>query len=126
MGFMSFFGKIQFRSVIYVIGAVAALAVVIIIGLRHLSDQPDARPSAVAAVPVTASVALREDVPNIVSVLGTVQPIDVVSVQARVNGPIVKLEFTPGQDVKENQELFLIDPRPFPNGARSGASAAST
>ena len=110
---MRFLGKIRFRSVIYVISAVAVIAFVIIIGLRHLGGQPDARPGAVAAVPVTASVALREDVPNIVSVLGTVQSIDIVSVQARVNGPIVKLEFTPGQDVRENQELFLIDPRPF-------------
>jgi membrane fusion protein, multidrug efflux system len=110
---MRVLGKIRFRSVIYVISALAVISAVIIIGLRHLGDQPDARPSAVAAVPVTASIALREDVPNIVSVLGTVQSIDIVSVQARVNGPIVKLEFTPGRDVRENQELFLIDPRPF-------------
>jgi membrane fusion protein, multidrug efflux system len=110
---MRFFWKGQSRSFIYVIGGVAALAVAVILGLRRLGDQDDGRSGAVAAVPVTATVALRENVPNIVSVLGTVQPIDIVSVQARVNGPIVKVEFTPGQDVTENQELFLIDPRPF-------------
>jgi multidrug efflux system membrane fusion protein len=52
-------------------------------------------------------------VPEIVSALGTVQSIDSIAVQARVNGPIVKIEFAAGQDVKEGQELFLIDPRPF-------------
>ena len=51
--------------------------------------------------------------PEIVNAIGTVQSIDNVSVQAQVNGPIVKIEFTPGQDVKQGQELFLIDPRPY-------------
>src|SRR6202012_4518628 len=64
-------------------------------------------------VPVTAGFAARQDVPNAVSELGTVQSLENVSIQARVSGPIVKIEFTPGEDVKEGQELFLIDPRPF-------------
>ena len=51
--------------------------------------------------------------PEIVNAIGTVQSIDNVSVQAQVNGPIIKIEFTPGQDVKQGQELFLIDPRPY-------------
>ena len=51
--------------------------------------------------------------PEIVNAIGTVQSIDNVSLQAQVNGPIVKVEFTPGQDVKQGQELFLIDPRPY-------------
>jgi membrane fusion protein, multidrug efflux system len=104
--------KVRSRSVIYAVAAVVAVGVVIF-ALRFLDSQPAAQINANAAVPVTAAVAIREDVPTIVSVLGTVQSIDIVSVQARVNGPIVKLEFTPGQDVKENQELFLIDPRPY-------------
>jgi membrane fusion protein, multidrug efflux system len=109
---MKFFGKIRSRSVIYAVGAIVALGVVIL-ALRFLDSQPVAPINANATVPVTAATAMREDVPTIVSVLGTVQSIDIVSVQARVNGPIVKVEFTPGQDVKENQEMFLIDPRPF-------------
>jgi multidrug efflux system membrane fusion protein len=109
---MRFFGKIRSRPIIYAVGTVAALGVVIF-ALRFLDSQPAAQINTNAAVPVTAGVAMREDVPTIVSVLGTVQSIDIVSVQARVNGPIVKVEFTPGQDVKENKEMFLIDPRPF-------------
>jgi len=109
---MKFFGKIRSRSINYAVGAVVALGVVIL-ALRFLDSQPVAPINANATVPVTAATAMREDVPTIVSVLGTVQSIDIVSVQARVNGPIVKVEFTPGQDVKENQEMFLIDPRPF-------------
>lgn len=64
-------------------------------------------------MPVTAAIATRKDVANSVTALGTVQSIDSVALQARVSGPIVKVEFTPGQDVKQGQELFLIDPRPY-------------
>ena len=41
------------------------------------------------------------------------QSIDSVAIQPRVTGAIQKIEFTPGQNVKQGQELFLIDPRPF-------------
>ncbi|MFZ3308284.1 MAG: efflux RND transporter periplasmic adaptor subunit [Xanthobacteraceae bacterium] len=58
-------------------------------------------------------MAQRQNVPDIVDAIGTVQSIDNVSVQAQVNGPIIKIAFTPGQDVKKGQELFLIDPRPY-------------
>ncbi len=69
--------------------------------------------TAAPAVPVTAAVATRQDVPQIINALGTVQSIDTVNIVARVTGTIDKIEFTPGQIVKQGQELFLIDPRPF-------------
>lgn len=65
------------------------------------------------SVPVTAAVATRQDVPEIVNAIGNVQSIDGVSVLPRVTGAIQKIEFSPGQDVKQGQELFLIDPRPY-------------
>jgi multidrug efflux system membrane fusion protein len=99
------------RRLVYAIGAVVVLAIAVV-GVVHLRGQ---KPTKVAAapVPVTAGLAAREDVPNIVSALGTVQSIDGVSIQARVNGPIVRIEFKAGEDVKEGEELFLIDPRPY-------------
>ena len=48
-----------------------------------------------------------------ISTVGTVQSIDSVAIQPRVTGVIEKVGFTPGQDVKQGQELFLIDPRPY-------------
>ncbi|HTV28316.1 MAG TPA: efflux RND transporter periplasmic adaptor subunit [Xanthobacteraceae bacterium] len=66
-----------------------------------------------SAVPVTAAVATRENVPEIVNAIGNTQSIDNVAVEPRVTGTIEKIEFTPGQDVKKSQELFLIDPRPY-------------
>jgi membrane fusion protein, multidrug efflux system len=66
-----------------------------------------------AAVPVTTAVVTERDVPNFVHALGTVQPIEMVNVQSRVNGQIMQAYFTQGQYVKKGDPLFLIDPRPY-------------
>jgi membrane fusion protein, multidrug efflux system len=104
--------KINSRRLVYLLGAavVLVLAIALLMYVRGRSGPP---PHAAAAIPVTGGEARRQNVPNIISQIGTVQSIDSVSVQARVNGPIVKIEFTAGQEVKKGQELFLIDPRPF-------------
>lgn len=66
-----------------------------------------------SAVPVTVAVAKVQDVSNYLEELGTVQTIDSVNVQSRVMGEMQAIYFTPGQDVKQGQPLFLIDPRPY-------------
>lgn len=94
----------------------ALLVVALIgVGVRQLDGAVPAasRPLVVSAVPVTAAVATRRDVPEILDAIGTVQSIDNVAIQPRVTGAIQKIEFAPGQNVKQGQELFLIDPRPY-------------
>lgn len=110
---MRYSKKTQPRRLIYASSTVIAV-IVATLGWRYFAARtaPPSNPNS-AEVPVTAGIANRQDVPNVVAALGTVQSIDGVSVQARVNGPIVKVEFAPGQGVKEGQELFLIDPRPY-------------
>jgi membrane fusion protein, multidrug efflux system len=109
--------KSPFRRVVLLLGGALVIALVVI-GVRHFSSGQvgganGATTAANAAVPVTATTATRLDVPNLISTIGTVQSIDSVAIQPRVTGAIQKIEFTPGQDVKQGQELFLIDPRPF-------------
>jgi multidrug efflux system membrane fusion protein len=99
------------RLVTYAIAAVVLIAIVV--AALSYFHRPTTVASAPAPIPVTDALAERQDVPEIVNAIGTVQSIDNVSVQAQVNGPIIKVEFTPGQDVKQGQELFLIDPRPY-------------
>jgi multidrug efflux system membrane fusion protein len=65
------------------------------------------------AVPVTTAAAVRQDVPALVQSLGTVTPIQTVSVQSRVSGQIMSVSFVQGQRVTQGQPLFLIDPRPY-------------
>jgi membrane fusion protein, multidrug efflux system len=99
------------RRLVFTAAAVAVLAL-IIVGAGYFRPR-QAESQAPAPVPVTAAIATRADVPVIVNAIGNVQAIDMVSVQPRVTGIITKVEFTPGQYVKQGQELFLIDPRPY-------------
>ncbi len=101
------------RGVKIIIGL--SIIVGIAFGVRELGNPapPPSTAAAPAAVPVTAALAIRQDVPDVVHVIGTVQSIDGISLYPRVTGNIQKIEFTPGQNVKQGQELFLIDPRPY-------------
>lgn len=64
-------------------------------------------------VPVTVATAVRRDVPVTVTAVGNVQPVATVSVLSQVNGQVLKIHFTEGQDVREGDLLFTLDPRPF-------------
>ncbi|MGH6676525.1 MAG: efflux RND transporter periplasmic adaptor subunit, partial [Xanthobacteraceae bacterium] len=101
------------RSIGIIIGLVIIAGVAFGVRERTSRTMTAGNHAAPSAVPVTAAVATRKDVPKIIDAIGTVQSIDSVSIVPRVTGTIEKIEFTPGQDVKEGQELFLIDPRPY-------------
>jgi multidrug efflux system membrane fusion protein len=64
-------------------------------------------------VPVTAGTATARDMPVYVRGLGSVQAYNNVTVKSRVDGAIVKVDFTEGQEVKTGDILFEIDPRPY-------------
>jgi len=89
------------------------------LGLGLLAG-PQATPAAATpgsapgpAVPVWADKAARADVPIYVSGIGTVQAYNSVLVKARVDGQIVKIDFTEGQTVRAGDLLAEIDPLPF-------------
>ena len=65
------------------------------------------------AVPVTVAIAEARDIPVFVRGLGNVQAFKTVAVKTRVDGQIVKIDFQEGQEVKQGDPLFQIDPRPF-------------
>lgn len=69
--------------------------------------------SATPPVPVTAETAAAKDMPVYVHGLGSVQAYNTVTVKSRVDGQIVKVAFTEGQEVKAGDLLFQIDPRPY-------------
>jgi membrane fusion protein, multidrug efflux system len=96
-----------------IFGTLAAIVVLIVVAVRLVSHSKPATNAAQPGVPVTAAVATRQDVPEIINALGTVQSIDSVNIVPRVMGTIDKIEFTPGEIVKQGQLLFVLDPRPF-------------
>jgi len=90
------------------------LVLVALLAAAGCSDRASGTQRATAPpVPVLVAEAVRRDVPLDVSIIGTVQALTTVGVKSQVSGQVVKVNFTEGQDVKAEQLLFTIDPRPF-------------
>lgn len=64
-------------------------------------------------VPVLAATAVTKDVGVYLNGLGTVAPLTTVTVKSRVDGQLLRIDFTEGQSVRAGQLLAELDPRPF-------------
>jgi multidrug efflux system membrane fusion protein len=64
-------------------------------------------------VPVLAATAKTQDVGVYLNGLGTVAPLNTVSVRSRVDGQLLRIDFQEGQAVRGGQLLAELDPRPF-------------
>jgi len=65
------------------------------------------------AVPVTAIAAARTDIPVLVEALGTVQALNAITIRSQVDGVLVEIGFTEGQEVRRGDVLARIDPRTY-------------
>lgn len=86
---------------------IVVLAVAVAAGCAK--DQPRQRP----IVPVTVAAVQQRSVPNEISAIGSVTPIQAVAVRSQVGGTLVQVGFEEGEDVRAGQILFQIDPRPY-------------
>ncbi len=66
-----------------------------------------------ASIPVAVATAEVRDLPVILNGLGSVEAFNTVAVKSRIDGQLVKVAFTEGQEVKEGDLLAVIDPRPY-------------
>ena len=64
-------------------------------------------------VPVEVAAATRKDVPMQIKSIGNVEALSTVSVRSQIEGTLQRVYFTPGQEVKKGELLFMIDPRPL-------------
>ena len=63
--------------------------------------------------PVRVVQAESRSIAVVLKALGTVTPINTVVVRSRLDGELVRVYFTEGQNVKAGQVLAEIDPRPY-------------
>lgn len=100
------------------------LALALLAGCSGKDGAPGAGPAGGAPPPPTVGVvtvapqvvALQTELP------GRVEPVRVAQVRARVNGVVLKRQFTEGSEVRAGQRLFLIDPAPYQAALDSAAA----
>jgi membrane fusion protein, multidrug efflux system len=71
------------------------------------------RPAGAVAIPVTAATIAKGDVDITLDALGTVTSLATVAVVSQVNGQLMRVAYTEGQEVKKGDPLVEIDSRPF-------------
>jgi multidrug efflux system membrane fusion protein len=94
-----------------------ALVVIGVIGIGWFYIQHDratpSRPAGAVAIPVTAATITKGDVDITLDALGTVTSLATVTVISQINGQVMRVAYTEGQEVKKGDLLVEIDSRPF-------------
>lgn len=64
-------------------------------------------------VPVLTAKSIQKEVPIEIRSIGNVQAYSTVAIKSLVNGTLTAIHFKEGDEVRQGQLLFTIDPRPF-------------
>jgi multidrug efflux system membrane fusion protein len=75
----------------------------------QVAGGPAGRPAA----PVVVTSVEQRDIPVQIHAIGNVEAYQTVQIRSQVNGQIQKIFFKEGEDVREGQQLFQLDKRPF-------------
>ena len=105
----------------------ALIAVAVALGLYFINDSGarEKRPArGPVAIPVAVAIAAQQSVPVRLQAIGNVEAYSTVALKARVDGQIVAVNFTEGQEVKKGDVLFRIDARPFQAALRQAQANA--
>jgi membrane fusion protein, multidrug efflux system len=84
-------------------------AVLFLSGCGSKEPQITARPPA----PVVVANVEQQDIPVQIQAIGNVEAYQTVQIRSQVNGQIQKIFFKEGEDVRQGQQLFQLDKRPF-------------
>jgi membrane fusion protein, multidrug efflux system len=100
------------------LAVLTAAAALVVGGVGFWTTRDRAAPvatdqDAAPAIPVTVGVVTARDVPVLLQGIGTVQAFNTIAIKSRVDGTIVAVDFTEGQEVEAGTRLFQIDPRPY-------------
>lgn len=106
------------RRLIIVLVVVLAIIGFIVwrIHANNVAAEQQAAKQAAAAnrpTPVQVTAVQQKTVPVFLTALGTVTAYNTVTLQARVSGQLLQVNFREGQAVRKGQLLLEIDPRPY-------------
>lgn len=101
------------KKLFAIAAALAVVAVAIGLAAQYNKESRAAVRKAPVAVPVTVAPVVAKTVPVRLYAIGNVEPFTTVAVKARVDGQILSVHFNEGDEVRQGQLLFEIDPRPF-------------
>lgn len=105
---MSIFRFIRYRRLLLPASIFALLA------MAGCSDRDEKKaPAAKPPVPVRTVQAVVGKVPVELQLFGTVEAKATVAVKAQVSGQLQQVHFREGEDVRQGDLLFTLDPRPF-------------
>jgi multidrug efflux system membrane fusion protein len=109
------------------VAGVALVAAAVALGLYFTDDsrakeKPPARSP--LAIPVAVTAAVQQSVPVKLQAIGNVEAFSTVALKARVDGQIIAVNFTEGQEVSKGEVLFRIDPRPYQAALRQAEANA--
>jgi membrane fusion protein, multidrug efflux system len=97
------------------LGALLIILLLIVLIRRGTQTEtaPGGRPGAGAPTAVNAAKVEKGDIQVILNALGTVTPLQTVTVLTQISGQLQVIGFTEGQMVKKGDFLAQIDPRPY-------------
>ena len=107
------------RARIIQIASIVVLVVLLVVAWRFLGDKattPGAGRGGRGGgevVPVEVAAVTQQDVPIQIKSIGNVEAMTTVAVRSQVEGTLLRVAFTPGQEVRKGDLLFTIDPRPL-------------
>ena len=87
-------------------------------GRAQQASQPE-------GVPVTVAAVEKKTVPEQVTAIGTVEPMQTVQIRTMVAGTLTGVHFREGQEVKRGDLLFTLDPRPYQAALAQAQSAVA-
>ena len=93
-------------------GPLAWLALFLSVSLFTAACSGDKKPPPPPPVPVLVATVTEKTVPVELKVIGNVEAYSTVSIKSRLSGQLVQVNFKEGQDVKQGDLLFVIDPAP--------------
>lgn len=105
----------SFRTMPRHLPLIALTALLLLTGCGKKDSAPPAADAAAAppAMPVSVAVVVQKDVQEWEEFTGKLEAVELVTVRPRISGTIEKIYFKEGNEVRQGDLLFLIDPRPF-------------